>query len=397
MEKIKKVVFFLQAHFNHRDYDRFGIETLIENGFEVEVWDFTAFIANDEYQKTDPPDPIDWDQYFSFKTKKDALSAISDLGRSVFVIPVIHYNLNTYAIFRLLSKKKILFSSSILSCVVPNSFSSKERFLNKLRRSRIRNLPDRIFRRIPFELLGVRAANVIFAPAEKYSISNLIVNDKSHVLWLHSLDYDHYLSMKDFPVLQDTRMGVFVDQYLPFHPDAVYIEGTLVETTSEEYYPPLRNFFDFLEQKFKVRIVIAAHPRSKYEGHHDLFGQREIIRGKTAELIRQSGFVLLHNSIAINYAILFKKPVIFITTDEIDDSFKHPCAEGPSVEWLASFFGKKVHNVNNKIEIDFAKEMLIDKEAYLSYKNSYIKKENSQERPYWEVVSDYIKTLEWQN
>jgi len=397
MGKIKKIVFFLGAHFNRRDYDRFGISTLIESGFEVEVWDFTAFITNEEYQTVKPPDPIDWDKYFCFKTKTKALSAISDLERSVFVIPVIHYNLNTYAIFRMLSKKKILFSSSILSCIVPNSFTSKERFLQKLRRSKIRNFPDRILRRIPCELLGVKAANVILAPAEKYSISNLPVNDKSRVLWLHSLDYDHYLSMKDSPVSKDTQMGVFVDQYLPFHPDAVYIEGTLVETTSEEYYPLLRNFFDFLEKKFEVRIVIAAHPRSKYEEHPDVFGQRDVIRGKTAELIRQSGFVLLHNSIAINYAILFKKPVIFITTDEINESFKHPCAEGPSIEWLASFFGKKAYNLNSEIEIDFAKEMLIDKEVYRSYKNSYIKKDGSEERPYWEVVSGYIKALEWQN
>ena len=397
MGKIKKVVFFLQAHFNRRDYDRFGVRTLIENGFEVEVWDFTAFIANDEYQKIRPPDPIDWERHFSFKTKNDALSAISDLERSVFVIPVIHYNLNTYAIFRLLSKKKIFYSSSILSCIVPNSFTPKERFLNKLRRSKIRNLPDRIFRRIPFGFFGVRSANVILAPAEKYSISNLLVNDKSNVLWLHSLDYDRYLSMKDSPVSHDIRMGVFVDQYLPFHPDAVYIKGTLVETTSEEYYPLLRNFFDFLEHKYEVRIVIAAHPRSKYEEHPDLFGQRDIIYGKTAELIRQSGFILLHNSIAINYAILFKRPVIFITTDEINNSFKHPCAEGPSVEWLASFFGKKAYNLNNEMDINFENEMLIDKEAYRSYKNSYIKKYGSQERPYWEVVSDYIKALEWQN
>jgi hypothetical protein len=397
MTHIKKIIFFVQAHFNLRDFERFGIRTFFENGFKVEVWDFTAFLTNNEYQNLRIPDPTSWDKVFKFKNKVEALSAISDLEKSVFIIPVIHYNINTYSIFRMLSKMNIPFSSSILSCVVPNSFASKELFINKLRRSTIRNFPDRIFRRIPFEFLGVRAANVILAPAKKYSTSNLPVNNKSHVLWLHSLDYDHYLSMKDSPVYQDTRMGVFVDQYLPFHPDITYIEGNLAKTSPEEYYPILCDFFDFLEEKFKVRIVIAAHPRSKYEEHPDVFGQRDIIRGKTAELIRQSGFVLLHNSIAINYAILFEKPLIFITTDKVNESFKRPGAEGPSIEWLASYFGKKAYNLNNEIDIDLENEMLIDKEVYQSYKNSYIKKDGSLERPYWQVVSDYIKALEWQN
>ena len=397
MNHITKIIFFVQAHFNLRDYERFGIRAFIEDGFEVEVWDFSTFLANEEYQIVKPPDPVDWDKVFCFKSKGEALSAISDLERSVFVIPVIHYNLNSYGIFRMLSKKKILFSSSILSCVVPSSFTSKERFLQKLKRSNIRNLSDRIFRRIPFELLGVKAANVILAPAEKYSILSFPVNRKSKVLWLHSLDYDHYLLKKDSPESADPAMGVFVDQYLPFHPDVTYIEGNLAKTTPEEYYPILCNFFDFLEEKFSVRIVIAAHPRSKYEEHPDVFGQRNIIRGKTAELIRQSGFVLLHNSIAIDYAILFKKPVIFVTTDKIDESFNRPYAEGPSVEWLATFLGKKAHNLSSEIEIDFEKELLIDEEVYHFYKNSYIKKDGSEERPYWEIVSDYIKALGWQN
>jgi hypothetical protein len=397
MNRITKIIFFVQAHFNRRDYDRFGIKTLIENGFDVEVWDFSEFLANEEYQVLRIPDPINCDKVFKFKSKTEALSAMSKLEQSVFIIPVLQYNLNTYSIFRMLSKKKILFSSSILSCVVPNSFTSGQRYFQKIKRTSLKNVSDRIFRRIPFRLLGVRAANVILAPTEKYSISNLPADKKSHVLWLHSLDYDHYLSMKNSIVSQDSRMGVFLDQYLPFHPDVTYIEGNRAKTTPDEYYPLLRRCFDFLEEKFGVRIVIAAHPRSKYEEHPDVFGHREIVRSKTAELIRQSGFVLLHNTIAINYAILFKKPMIFITTDKINESFKLPCAEGPSVEWLASFFGKKAYNLNNGMDVDFENEMLVDKKAYHTYKTSYIKKDGSQEHLYWEIVSDYIKTLEWQN
>ena len=54
-----------------------------------------------------------------------------------------------------------------------------------------------------------------------------------------------------------------LDNYLPFHPD--FGTGSLIEP--EEYYVPLCHFFDHLERKYDVRIVIAAHPRSSYETH----------------------------------------------------------------------------------------------------------------------------------
>ena len=49
MINITKIIFFIEAHFNQRDYNRFGIPVLLENGFEVEVWDFTPFLTNARY------------------------------------------------------------------------------------------------------------------------------------------------------------------------------------------------------------------------------------------------------------------------------------------------------------------------------------------------------------
>ena len=51
MTKIKKVIYIIETRFNKRDYDRFGIEILKKNGFEVEVWDFTPFLGSHEYRK----------------------------------------------------------------------------------------------------------------------------------------------------------------------------------------------------------------------------------------------------------------------------------------------------------------------------------------------------------
>jgi hypothetical protein len=42
--KIAKIIYLIESPFNKRDYERFGIETFIQDGFEVYVWDFTPFL-----------------------------------------------------------------------------------------------------------------------------------------------------------------------------------------------------------------------------------------------------------------------------------------------------------------------------------------------------------------
>jgi len=401
MPIIKKIILFIEAHFNRRDYDRFGIETLNQNGFDVEVWDFTPFLTRDAYQKIRPPDPINWEKVISFKNKGEALSAISNLSQSCFVIPIIHYNYQTLVIFRMLSKKKIAFSSCVQSSIVPISTSSKEHLLRrlkgfikrlkKLNGFYIRNVIQRKFMMIPFELLGVKPANIVLAPAEKYITSVSPINKKSQILWVHSLDYDIYLRERDAPVSIDHNMGVFIDQ---FHGTDMISLGRPAAVISEEYYPLLCRYFDCLEKKMCVRIVIAAHPRSRYEKQPDIFGGRQIVRGKTAELVNKSSFVLLHNSFATNYAVLFKKPMIFLTTNKINQNFVQGTVEDPSVEWLSAFFGKRAHNLNEKIEIDdIEEELFTDEKAYKVYKNAYIKKDGTEELPFWQIFANHIKNF----
>ncbi len=392
MSQIKKIIYFIEAHFSVRDYDRFGVETLIRNGFKVEVWDFTPFLTNKKYQNIQPPDPINWDGLIALKNKKEALSAILKLTQSDFVIPVIHYELKTYSIFRTLSKRKIAFSSSIQSCVLPNSESLKEKIITRLKKTRFKKIPQRIFKMVPFEYLGVKPARIILAPAEKYKIANFPINKRSETLWLHSLDYDNYLKEKVSPATTETANGVFLDQNIPYGVDSIYLDVEPV-ASPEEYYPLLCKFFDYLENKFSSRIVIAAHPRSHYEKHNAPYNGRTVVHGKTVELVKNSAFVILHHSMSMNYAVLFKKPMIFTTTDKFNRAITNSLVEGPSIEWFASIFGKKAHNLNSKININIDEELVVNETAYNAYKNAYIKKNGSEELPYWQIFANHIKGL----
>ena len=54
--------------------------------------------------------------------------------------------------------------------------------------------------------------------------------------------------------------------------------------------------------------VTPFNPRKEYEDNP--FEGRDVIKGHSADLVRRADVVLLHGSSAINYAILYKKPII---------------------------------------------------------------------------------------
>jgi len=390
MENKNRVIFFVESYFNKRDYDRFGMETLINNGFDVEVWDFTPALSLGAYRNVMPPDPIEWSGYRLFKTKKEVIAAILSLWKTCVVVSLVSYSFDSLPIYRALSKKKIFYCAQGFALPI-SGLSPSRRLRKRITSFTMKRLFLRIFYMIPFRMLGVRPANLNLANAEKFLLVGAPVNATSKILWLHNFDYDLFLKGKSVvSSLRYKARAIFLDQYLPFHPDGIRLGMKLV-LDSEEYYKTLCRFFDHLEKKFGEKVVIAAHPRSHYEKMPGIFGERQIVRGKTMELVKEAEVVIAHNSIAINYAVLFKRPLVFITSNKITDSYNKGLFEEPSIAWLASFFVKTAHNIDYPPAVDLAKELVINEAAYAKYKNYYIKKDGSEELPYWQIFANYIK------
>ncbi len=386
---ITKVVHFVGTPFNERDYDRLGIETLRENGFEVEVWEFTPFLHPESHERISVPDPIHYKNHQLFLSKKNALESIAKLKDNCFVICFIAYVIGSISIYRALSKNKIKYGV-ITSNTLPltTNISNIRKLFSKLKKITPQKLFRVLYHRVSFKYFGIKPATLILAGGEKSANSNYPIDYNTETLWLHTLDYDIYLKKKNFSTQADLMTGVFLDEYVPFHPDYVHL-GLKPFSTPEKYYPLLCRFFDLLEKEYDVRIIIAAHPRSCYEDYPDCFGTRPVIRGRTAELIKKSSFVILHCSTSINFAVLFEKPVIFTTTDDLKQS-----GEGPMIDAMASSLRKKVINLENTMEIDLEKELVINEGAYRDYIKSYIKKDGTEELPFWQIVANRLKVME---
>ena len=130
-------------------------------------------------------------------------------------------------------------------------------------------------------------------------------------------------------------------------------------------------------------IKIAAHPRANFNSISKVFGGRELLKGETASLVNNSSLVIAHYSYAVNFAVLYRKPLIFITTDELNNSFRQP-----AIENISSHFKKHPINIDSNKAIDLKREMIVDSVIYDQYIFNFIKKPKTPERPFWQVVGE---------
>ena len=97
--------------------------------------------------------------------------------------------------------------------------------------------------------------------------------------------------------------------------------------------------------------------------------------------------VIASYSTAIGLAILFDKPILIITSDEIS---ANRYLVG-FVENMAHSLGVLPVNIDQVDEIDFVAAAAVYTERRVKYINNFIKRKGSPVKPYWEIVIDTLK------
>lgn len=207
------------------------------------------------------------------------------------------------------------------------------------------------------------------------------VEETSHAINGHALDYDLFLQ-SPAPEAREP-IAVFLDQCFPFHPD-FQVLGRKSPVTAERYYPALCRFFTELERASGLRVVIAAHPRAPRD--KDLFEGREAVYGESLKLTGRAELALAHTSTAVNFAVMYKTPLLFLNTAELDPS------EGPIIRGLAELLRAPCLNVDD-LPPDWEK-ILVDApapaKAYAAYTAQYIKEPGGPEAPFWQILLDEL-------
>lgn len=391
---IKKVIICIESPFNKRDYKRFGIEVLKQNGFAVEVWDLTRVF----YPELDltPREPFEFPGLRIFKEKNAVRKTVLRLTSEDMIITWFDYlYFKFYWLYRAISKSRASYSAMQVNA--PVGFCGiREPVYSKLKRvfGRIplkvcfRILRDNLYKRIPYKFLGIKPAIYRFSGTDISLGHYYFPSDKTtRIVFMHTFDYDLYLEKNNENEVKIPENAVFLDSYLPFHEDD-YMVGALHWVTADNYYPNLCRFFDYVEKEQNIKVEIAAHPRSFYEKHPDYFNKRTLRMGKTIESVRGIKFVISHDSNALNFAVIYQKPIIFIITEEM---VRNNVAG--MVYNVASWFGKEPINIDKPLYVDWEKELKVDKERYEKFLITFIKKKGTENITSWQIVANKLKEL----
>jgi hypothetical protein len=397
---VRRVCFFIYIPLTDRDYARYGIDKLKRRGLEVSVLDMTRVI-NPEYLKNYAPAELSaYEGIFTAYSRRDIVNYLRD-NRGILGIDMMRLNPFNSFFYRALKRYGIRFirfySNKAPSPSADGMGARLIGVLGRIRRGSLKQELPGIWRKAAFLLEKYYCQPPDFLIAGGGRDLSLLSADekKAGIIWAHALDYDIYLSFlqKEGQVSQQPYC-LFLDGYLtcPLDLYTSVLRGGLrdseIFSNPERYYSGLRGFFSYLEDKLKIKVVIAAHPRSRYDLHGDYFGGRTVAKGRTAELVSGAEFVLAQLSTAVNFAVLYKKPIIFLTSQVLEKSLY-----GSQIYSLARYFGKAPVDLDRGLCVNFDSEFTVNQAIYDQYRCDYIKSPGSIDKPFWEIVADQIDKI----
>ena len=391
---VKKIIFFCFGPVIKYHYKRFGVEILKQNGFEVWIYDFSPIISPAIHKNAVFIDTPTSEDYFQFYDNKKAIQAIHELGEECFVVVTGYYQLETFNIFRTLSKSQVPYAAWHTDAAPTGTGMHSESFLwglfLKFKRLNFKRLKRLLYKPLLAPVLGIRSPDICILSGEKSLERNgtaALVGEKTELLWTHAHDYDTYLNDLHKKETEE-NIAVFIEPCGPMFPwDECLVEDPVWSV--EQYYPSHCRFFDYVEKELKLEVVIAAHPKSRHtDDRPKYYGKRRIIPNQILPLIKKSKFTMTHNSTTLTLVALEKKPVLILT----NAAFEIDIAISKMLKLVASCFGSTPINVDTTpYSIDLQKELAVNESLYSFYVQQYIKKAGSEKLNSWQILANRLK------
>jgi len=338
-------------------------------GVEVEYWDISSLFFKNNFNQEDSSALVNTRKFQSYNDLKGALSAESDLADTLF-ISLMTFEGRIGKLYRMLSKfncKLAVFAKDTLPLPPPNADSMTKR-IGRVNLAKLKSFFETKIVKWQKRIGKIKQYDILFMGGNTgwHAVGNIDYSEvaQAEIVKVNSSDYDRFLLARDAEPLLTGDYILFLDEYLPLHPDASLFG--IDNITAEEYYPELCNYFKRVELQFGMPVVIAAHPKALQYKEEDFFDGRKIYFGKSAELSKYASFVLAHDSTSISYPIAFGKRLHFITSKNIEKGINsvHRC-----VVYFASFLGCNCQWFDRDEPIELVKE--VPEEDYKTYKYDF--------------------------
>jgi len=377
-----RVAVVLILPFTENDYPKMDILELLAGGAIIDVIDLSAYLypGNDFKTHRGPmPEGID---YHLISTAEELQGVSNILALADFILCGAtsgHLNQKNLDIMRLVSQAPAPYMIIYRNAIPVIDRAHFRASFNQ--RLKLFNLRNSIMNRAPLALLGVKPADYVVYGGDASRISMRLISDKTTDIWSYAESYEHYKSERAAnPCLPTNQTAVFLDQNIGYHPDNSE-HGLANSVDPEMVYPNLRRWFDLVEAKTGLRIIVAAHPRANYDAHPGIFGDREIRYGEAAKLVHASSLVMTFYSTAVNLGVLFGKPISVLYVPELMNM-----GMGDASDALAETIGTSAIDISQLDGLVWPDIMRFDSNAYRRFIERYIRSEKSTGENIAEIV-----------
>ena len=387
---ITEILILVRTPFSKRDYEFYGVE-ILRRKFRVSVLDCTSLLRPDvwrKYSDTAYQCPeytlvLDWNTLICHLNSMTNAVVIDYLGACP----------GSREIREEIKKRNILRAVAHNGLVPGVDVMSVNRF-QKIRNIIFANTPVSIIKKAYRSFkrrLNPEPAPEIVLLSGLASLNDIRTQGAVHKIQAHSFDYDLYLKHNIGEGADAVPYAVFLDVDLVFHSDYDHSQNSS-PVTEESYYNALNAFWEKFEQDTGIPVIVAAHPQSRYDLRPQLLRGRSAIVGKTAQLVRDSTVVLSHASTSVSYAVLWRKPLVFLTTNELEHSNSRM---HQLIVTRSSLLGAPLINMDEitGIHFDLKTLLLLDEKAYSVHSSEYIKLPGTPNLPAWQIFSDYLCQL----
>ncbi len=387
------VLYVIKRPLMERDMQRFGITAAIRRGYGVTIIDMSDLlhseVPNDRRAIPSHPDL----EYLVVSTWKEFAGTRDAFRRATMAFLLIQsfgLSRSTLPPLRMLAR-----SATAYAMMTPVLYPGAQLESNGIRRfQHLRDLFTRLAHADPLNSVLARLGPRPFgAPYAKWVIcnsersrtaTNRLIGPRTQVVATHAPDYELYRNMATKP-METVDQAVFIDQFLPYHPDYTVLGPNMLDDVA--YYAGLRHLFDRIEAELGLEVVVAAHPRADYAGHPGIFGERRVVAGRTEELIAQSRLVLAHTSTAIGFAVLFRRPLMLLTSQAL---YGRHVYEKYTYEGLATELGTPLRFFDDPAAMDLRDCLTVNAAAYRRYVDAYLRCNDAPDRPMWDTIWDAI-------
>lgn len=362
-----RVIILDHEPFHDRKINHYFIDDFLSQGYEVEYWalcDILPYMKGAKFQYRGKRDFVN---YIVSMNDLFVRLELLDPNRDLLVVEI-WFLFNTKDIFKKIESKGLkwikidYYLNPTKSLESPTSLTSR-------------------FKGVQFKMVFNKLINWVFIRLLKheYAVPNIFyltgqsceyAPKAREVVALDYFDVVEYNKKKNQSSPLAYSYVVFLDIMLLDHPDIVML-GKKNVISKSAYYIKMNEVFDKIERCTGLPVVIASHPKAAYQ---DEFGKRLVISNKTAELVIHSDMVLTHGSLSISYALLSKKPILYLYLESffIKDEFLKSIYEGMLLGKI--HFGAEV--ISENFDCSFL-NLEVNVERYNDYLSKYFCKKNS--------------------